>query len=130
MQVNKYKSEDLKSAVSWLRPVEHIAGFLISPLEKFCDNICAKSIDVHRVVKMKPTTRTHFSPGINRVIHDRDPAFKGSDLEEGKIRHGYIVKVDRRVDPFGSVFFQAGDNIGSNLMVHSLQGGYTPTLHI
>ncbi len=75
------------------------------------------------------TSLTHIIPRINCVIHNRKPTLEGSDLEEREIGHWYVVKVNWRIDPFCSVLLQAGINIRSNLIVHSLQGYYISTLY-
>jgi hypothetical protein len=68
---------------------------------------------------LPPSTGTHVA-GIDRVVHDGDPALEGGRLEEADVGGADSVKVDGRVDPLGVVLCQAGAHIRHHLVAQAL----------
>ena len=66
--------------------------------------------------------------GIDRVVHDGDPALEGGRLEETDVGRAHRVKVDGRVDPLGVVFGEAGLYVGHHLVAQPLLGVHVLTL--
>ncbi len=65
------------------------------------------------------STGTHVA-GIDRVVHDGDPALEGGRLEEADVGSADSVEVDGRVDPLGVVLCQAGAHIRHHLVAQAL----------